>query len=383
MLPVLNTSTFFSGSLSTAEAGRGGSKTNFIESIIDVDSCVRPVSDEAASGDDLSYDADFLELERLLEPKLADGRTPGPNELNWSKQVEWNAVQELATGLFERTRDLRVGVALTRALLMRQGMLGFAAGMHLLRRMIDEHWATLHPELEPLDEGLPPTRTNILNGLASAESVLLQVRTATLVADPQAGRFSYRDYQIASGEIDPPAEDAESSDEDSGPVATLSQIEGAFRNMDPEASGELLGSIDLALEDVQQIDAFITEAIGSMNGPDLTELVALLRDVRRMVIEFAGVEDAAEAAGEDDAAGTAAAAPAAGVPGTIGNRQDAIKALERVAEYFERNEPSSPVPLMLDRTKRMISMNFMELLEDLNPDAVSTVRHIVGGSTDE
>ena len=67
--------------------------------------------------------------------------------------------------------------------------------------------------------------------------------------------------------------------------------------------------------------------------------------------------------------------------GAIGSRQDAIRALDAVVEYFRRNEPSSPVPLMIERAKRLVSKNFLEVLEDIAPDAVSVAR-AVGGLKD-
>jgi type VI secretion system protein ImpA len=41
-------------------------------------------------------------------------------------------------------------------------------------------------------------------------------------------------------------------------------------------------------------------------------------------------------------AGTSASAA---LPGTITSREDVVRLLDRMCEYYERNEPSSPVPL--------------------------------------
>ena len=56
--------------------------------------------------------------------------------------------------------------------------------------------------------------------------------------------------------------------------------------------------------------------------------------------------------------------------GAIKSRQDAIRALDAVAEFFRRNEPSSPIPLFCERAKRLVSKNFLEVLADVAPDAV-------------
>ncbi len=53
--------------------------------------------------------------------------------------------------------------------------------------------------------------------------------------------------------------------------------------------------------------------------------------------------------------------------GAIRSRQDAIRALDAVAEFFRRNEPSSPIPLFVDRAKRLVSKDFLEVLADIAP----------------
>jgi type VI secretion system protein ImpA len=65
----------------------------------------------------------------------------------------------------------------------------------------------------------------------------------------------------------------------------------------------------------------------------------------------------------------------------IATREDALRALDAVADFFRRSEPSSPVPLLVDRAKRLVSKSFLEVLADMAPDAVGGVR-AVGGLKD-
>ena len=60
--------------------------------------------------------------------------------------------------------------------------------------------------------------------------------------------------------------------------------------------------------------------------------------------------------------------------GVIKSREDAIRALDAVAEFFRRNEPSSPVPLFCDRAKRLVSKDFLEVLADIAPEALAQAR---------
>ena len=64
--------------------------------------------------------------------------------------------------------------------------------------------------------------------------------------------------------------------------------------------------------------------------------------------------------------------------GPIRNREDCVKALDLVADYFRKQERSSPVPLLLDRTKRLMTKDFLEIMQDLAPDGVSQASKVFG-----
>ena len=56
----------------------------------------------------------------------------------------------------------------------------------------------------------------------------------------------------------------------------------------------------------------------------------------------------------------------------------AIRVLDKACDYLERHEPSSPVPLLLKRAKRLVSKNFMEIMRDLAPDGVAQAQVVSG-----
>jgi type VI secretion system protein ImpA len=123
----------------------------------------------------------------------------------------------------------------------------------------------------------------------------------------------------------------------------------------------------------------------SEGGPDVapdfaplsTQFAKLNRFLREQVESRTGATAAAGAPGDGSAAAGAAFAV-----GGIASRQDAIRALDAVAEYFRRNEPSSPIPLFVDRAKRLVAKDFLEVLADIAPDALAVARS-AGGLKDE
>ncbi len=72
-----------------------------------------------------------------------------------------------------------------------------------------------------------------------------------------------------------------------------------------------------------------------------------------------------------------AARRAAG-PGSIESRQDAVKAINLICAYLDRHEPTNPAQLLLRRAERLIDKSFMQLVQDLAPDAMSEVARIMG-----
>lgn len=63
---------------------------------------------------------------------------------------------------------------------------------------------------------------------------------------------------------------------------------------------------------------------------------------------------------------------------TIESREDVIELLEQICAYYELFEPASPVPLLLQRAIRLVTKNFLEIIEDLAPDSMPQVAVLLG-----
>jgi type VI secretion system protein ImpA len=67
----------------------------------------------------------------------------------------------------------------------------------------------------------------------------------------------------------------------------------------------------------------------------------------------------------------------------INNRDDVIKMIDEICQYYTINEPSSPVPLLLQRAKRLVDKDFIEIIKDMAQGAVSEVTTITGFQEDK
>jgi type VI secretion system protein ImpA len=91
--------------------------------------------------------------------------------------------------------------------------------------------------------------------------------------------------------------------------------------------------------------------------------------------------DSGEAAQTSAASGSDPVRPAAS--GEIQSREDVVRMLDRITEYYNKNEPSSPVPLLLQRAKRLVSADFMSIIKDIASDGAQQADLLLGSKNDE
>lgn len=67
-----------------------------------------------------------------------------------------------------------------------------------------------------------------------------------------------------------------------------------------------------------------------------------------------------------------------GLPDRINSRDEVVKCLDLVVAFYDRTEPSSPIPHLARRVRRMVHMDFVELMEDLAPSGLKEFRLLAG-----
>ncbi len=69
--------------------------------------------------------------------------------------------------------------------------------------------------------------------------------------------------------------------------------------------------------------------------------------------------------------------------GEIRTREDAVRMLDRVCSYLERQEPSNPAPLFIRRAQRLMTKSFLEIVKDLMPDSLSNLEKLAGEAVEK
>jgi type VI secretion system protein ImpA len=67
--------------------------------------------------------------------------------------------------------------------------------------------------------------------------------------------------------------------------------------------------------------------------------------------------------------------------GELSSREQVAQMFEKIYRYYERVEPSSPVPLIMKSCEKMVGKRFTEIVKVLTPDAVALLERLA--ATDE
>jgi len=346
-------------------------------SVIDIEELLSEIAAAAPCGEDLEYDPAFAEMEKLAQetPERQYGDTIIPAE-----PADWRGVRKAALALFKRTRDLRVAMYLTRALLHIDGLAGFADGLALVDGLIERYWDTVYPQLDPEDDNDPTLRVNTVVALCDPETTLRALRETPLITSRVLGRFSLRDIQIAAGVLTPMATG------ESAELPTQAKIDGAFQEVGLENVQATATVVAEAMARAERIEAGLTDLIGVAQAPDLSALTGVLKEIRQALAEqlrqqgadLVGAAPTAETADSGSPESGAAGTGQRLVVGEITSREDAMRMLDKICEYFNRYEPSSPVPFLLKRARNLVNKNFMAILNDLAPGGTDQANLVFG-----
>jgi type VI secretion system protein ImpA len=339
----------------------------------DIDALLRELDPAAPCGPNLEYDPVFVALEQAVlgKPEVQYGKT-----ITAAEPPDWKSIRRTAHELLARSRDLRLVVHLLRANLSLNGIAGLVDGVRLIERLLEERWDSVHPKLDPEDGMDPMLRINSLAILADQATLLKDLKEAPLIVLPVLGPLTLRTLDIATGELVLP--------DGPGKIA-LASIELALADVDDASLGRAVAALAQAFDSVRNIEALLVRQVGSAKALNLEALTRALkrgRDFLGHKLEArAGVAAVADAAPADAAgvpAHAGAEACAAPSSGEITNRNDVLNALDKLIKYYREHEPSSPLPLLLVRARRLATKNFVEIMEDLAPAGVAQLLVISG-----
>jgi type VI secretion system protein ImpA len=348
----------------------------------ELEALLAPIPGDAPAGVDLREDFSPQSIYYRLRDARAEARaTERAADSDPSLDpplAQWRTVRELAlSALATQTKDLELAAWCTEALVRLDGLAGLEAGARLIGGLTEAFW---EHDIFPLpDEDGIETRVAPVTGLngQGGDGTLMQpLRKLALFNRPDGSPFQLWQY-------DQSAELTGISDKE----RVKQRLEAGvvpFETVEKEAGAAggahfavLRRAARAALEAWTAMGAALDARAGA-DGPPVARVREVLERILAVSQLYASDEpDAPEPedvapAGDGVAAeagtGVAAAAAAAARPVT---REDMLRDLNRIAEYFRRTEPQSPLSDTLEEAVRRARMTWPELLAELVPDTAS------------
>lgn len=352
------------------------------EDPVDIAALLAPLATgDNGAGEDLRGDfSSNSPYQRLRDARAAaraeerardsDGDSESPPPDAW-RDVSRIAQQALA----EHSKDFEIASWLTEALVRLHGLEGLAAGAKLITGLCESHWDAGFPQ--PDEDGLDG-RAAPIGGLAGGGSdgtVMQPLRRLAMFhrADGSAlGLYQWEQSEETEAIVN---EERLAARRAAGvpELATLQAEAGLDRAYLSGIGRTAVAARDAWLAMEQASDArFGSEAPSTRNVTTLLD--RMIEVIGRLGGGAAEAPPAPVAAPAPQpgipaaAAAAAAAAVAQSGPAVLATREDALRELGRIAEYFRRTEPHSPLSYTLDEAVRRGRMTLSELLAEVLPD---------------
>ncbi|MEM9501936.1 MAG: type VI secretion system ImpA family N-terminal domain-containing protein [Pseudomonadota bacterium] len=325
-----------------------------------------PVSDENPAGEDMDESIEFDRLRGAFEINFpVDARVVEPDpDAPEPEAVDWSEILELIEGLSDRTKDVFLAVAYARCGFVLRDPEVVDRGLQYTAGLLEDFWDTAFPTTDG-DYG-PEGRSLICQDLAKRGAFALPFLELPLLDD---GRGTVTADQLREAEDMGASADA------------YPEVMRMLDQMDDEKKPEMVELLDSYSDSISRIEAALREK-SEGDAPDFSTTRDYIDVVKTAYSKMAGLtggdeEGAAdgEDAGEGFAGDVGAGGPAFG--GAVRSRDDVIKALTAVEQYYSRAEPGHPVKVAVARLRGWVTKDFMEILEDIVPGSVDEAKNVL------
>lgn len=361
---------------------------------LDVEDFLNPISDSETCGEDLSFSNEFHDIKKAKtqdDPLLDLG-----DWVSEPKQSDWLFVANTSEKLLkEKTKDIRLLTWLSEAWSNLHGYVGIHKSLELSYRMLEQFWDAMYPEV---DDGDLDQRLGLLQGLVNQLPLLIK----KIPVVNQSPYYSLFDYEGFLHQQNNRLRHADSSEEVEG-VQELEQFDNilsksskSFQQQNyqdfsqiivqwenlKKALDQLMGldapsfaSIDSQLENIHKTLRKIYKAdlfSNSQNSPLQQDEV--VESVSSSQMQNISHENGSNSMSQSHQSFQPAP------QSHLQNREQAMQVLQEIADYFEKNEPHSPVSYMLQKTIKWSQMPLHEWLAQVikSDNPLESVQELLG-----
>jgi type VI secretion system protein ImpA len=350
---------------------------------IDIDSLIIPLSGDNPAGAELRYEP--LDAKRGISwhDEIREAARENLYEQT-PKYADWPRVIDLTTkALTKLTKDWQIAAWLVEALVKHEyvdRLAGLRDGVKLMRGLMDQYWDNLYPLIDPEDsEGPFVQRANIVSALC--ESLTIAVKKIPLTKNQLGLNYNFWQWQ-ESRKFDIPDNPNDHNDEITELISAASE-EGKITSKDWRTAEHATPyehfldrlslikdcQMELKLFDEAMDDKF-QHKVGERvrrESPGVKKLSQALDEVHDLIAGIEAMKRPPDAS-VDNGNGAETGQGLAISHGAVRSRQEALKRLEEVANYFRYAEPHSPVALLVQRAVKWGNMDLDGWLDDVIKD---------------
>lgn len=352
--------------------------TLFDEKILEI------ISDSAdGCGEDMAFAAEIDEIQRLrLEED--DGLDQGEWVTN-VQSADWREVSQRCQDLLaKRTKDLKLMFWLVESTIKTHGFIGLSASMTLLERFLDNFWDGLYPRIE--DDDIEP-RIGLVEWVT--KTVERRIKEVPL-AESDLGEYGYNHF-ISARALDERLKRTDGEEQPSGAL-TLTDYQSAVRATDVNMMRDKMQCIDDLSTQWRSFGNRMDNLLGH-DAPVFSKVNDLLDEIFLHLESLVGRLTSTPVQSDDEQP-TEQSSTAPISSQSIGqgfsptsathleNRQQALKLLAEIQDYFALNEPHSPVTYMLAKTIAWANMPLHQWLEQVvkQPDQLEQLKDVLGAA---
>jgi type VI secretion system protein ImpA len=350
----------------------------------DLDALLAPIPGEAPVGVDLREDfspqSPYYRLrdaraEARAAERIADAADAEANQ-DAVTPPQWRTVSEVAQrALAEQTKDLEIAAWLTEALLRSDGLPGLTAGAMLITGLASFWDDGVFPL--PDEDGVVTRLAPIigLNGEGADGTLVQPLRRVPLFQRPDGVAYALWQYE-QSQEVEGIGDAARKQQRLAAGTVPFADMEQAARTTGAARLSALRAQAGAALAAWTAMGEALDARAGA-DGPPTGRIRDILQSMVAAIGKYAPAEEleAPTASGDGDAAEPVPGQPGGTSPARAVTREDMLRELLRIADFFKRNEPHSPLAATLEEAARRARLSYAELLEELVPDV--SARHAI------
>lgn len=315
----------------------------------------------------LGFQALVVAAEGKPERSMGDSVIP-------AEPPQWADVRNKANELLGTApAHLAVLVHLVKAETNLKGFAGLHQSLATIREHLGQAWDSIYPPEDADDPDDPHyARVNLLRELSDDPAFTDTVYRLPLIDVRGIGAYSARDIDIARGSVN--------GTDDEQQRCQDGLIKGAFQETDVAALQTTMDALSETVSLCTELEGLFADKAGSYNALSLDKLNLKLSECLGIFKDYAGdslqptAPEAVEESHNDDGARTAPA----GKRSQLNSRTAVMRSFAAIIAYYQQYEPSSPVGILAQRARDMVTKPFFDVLQELAPAEKDNFAAVLG-----